>query len=85
MNKANDEVTQIISSHFINIICQMLTLFSIKFVIEIIHLKTVIKVQYKILKPMGRVINDKDVLFYYFNHCQCLYFYSFIHYRYVMK
>ena len=45
MKKANDEVSQIISSHFINLICQMLTLFLTKFVIEVIHLKTVIKVQ----------------------------------------
>ena len=28
MKKANDQVTQIISSHFKNIICRMLTLFS---------------------------------------------------------
>ena len=45
MKKANDDVSQIIPSHFINIICQMLTLFLTKFVREIIHLKTVIKVQ----------------------------------------
>ena len=35
MKKANDEVTHTISSHSINIICQMLTLFSTMFVIEI--------------------------------------------------
>ena len=45
MKEANDEVTQIISSYFRNILCQMLTLFSTKFVIEMLHLKTVIKVQ----------------------------------------
>ena len=45
MNNANDEFTQIISSHFINIVCQMLTLLPTEFVIEIVHLKTVMKVQ----------------------------------------
>ena len=30
---------------------------------------------------MGRIIDDMDMLFYYFIHCQYYCFYSFIHYE----